>query len=113
MRSCALRRVASVVLVIDGRRTGPAEVKVLPSKREANDTTLIVTVREGRNRQVRKMCDAIGHPVDHLKRVAIGPIRDAKLKVGRWRELSKEEVERLRAAAAETLRRGGRGGKAV
>ena len=86
-------------LVVDGRRTGPAEVKVLPSKCEANDATLVVTVREGRNRQVRKMCDAIGHPVDHLKRVAIGPIRDAKLKLGHWRELNQDEVTRLKKMA--------------
>jgi len=86
-------------LVIDGRRTAPAEVKLLPAKREANEATLVLTVREGRNRQVRKMCDAIGHPVDHLKRVAIGPIRDAKLKLGRWRELNQEEVTRLKKMA--------------
>ena len=103
-------------IAIEGRRTQPAEIKILPHGREARDATLVVTIREGRNRQVRNMCDAIGHPVTELRRVAIGPIRDAKLKVGRWRELSKEEVERLRAAAAETLHRGGhggRGGKAV
>src|SRR5216684_370956 len=86
-------------LVIDGRRTGPAEVQLLQSKRDANEATLVLTVREGRNRQVRKMCDAIGHPVDHLKRVAIGPIRDAKLKLGHWRELNQEEVARLQQAA--------------
>jgi 23S rRNA pseudouridine2605 synthase len=58
--------------------------------------TLLITVREGRNRQVRKMCDAIGHPVDRLKRVAIGPIRDSRLKPGEWRELTKDEVKKLR-----------------
>jgi 23S rRNA pseudouridine2605 synthase len=46
------------------------------------------------------MCDAIGHPVDHLKRVAIGPLRDPRLKVGYWRDLSAEEVARLQKAAA-------------
>ncbi|MGB7220655.1 MAG: pseudouridine synthase [Vicinamibacterales bacterium] len=71
-------------------------------RRTRSETTLIVTVREGRNRQVRKMCDAIGHPVTHLRRVAIGPIRDARLKLGQWRELSDEELKRLRAAAART-----------
>jgi pseudouridine synthase len=78
---------------IDGHRTQPAEVLSLgPSQ-------LRITVREGRNRQVRKMCGAIGHPVTELRRVAIGPLRDAKLKVGRWRTLSAPEVERLRKAA--------------
>ena len=42
------------------------------------------------------MCDAIGHPVDRLKRVAIGPIQDSRLKPGEWRELTKDEVKKLR-----------------
>ncbi len=42
------------------------------------------------------MCEAIGHPVDHLTRVAIGPIRDPRLKVGQWRELTADEVKKLR-----------------
>jgi pseudouridine synthase len=71
-----------------------------PSRSERDAGTLLeITVREGRNRQVRKMCDAIGHPVSQLKRVAIGPLRDGKLKLGHWRELAPEEVRRLRAAA--------------
>jgi hypothetical protein len=48
------------------------------------------------------MCDAIGHPVTHLKRVAIGPIQDSRLKPGQWRELTEAEVERLRKAAAQS-----------
>ena len=84
-----LRRLEKGV-TIDGRRTGPAEVTLL------GDTTLLVTVREGRNRQVRKMCDAIGHPVTDLTRVAIGPIRDPRLKLGYWRDLTPEEIRRLR-----------------
>jgi len=86
-------------IVIDGRRTQPADIKILPHKRDADHAILQLTIREGRNRQVRNMCEAIGHPVTHLTRVAIGPIRDATLKTGRWRELSTEEVKRLRAAA--------------
>jgi 23S rRNA pseudouridine2605 synthase len=87
---------------IDGRRTGHSDVSLQPHGRDANQSTLVITIREGRNRQVRKMCEAIGHPVTHLKRVAIGPIRDPKLKVGSWRELRDDEVERLRKAAAGT-----------
>ena len=84
-------------VTVDGRPTGPAEVVFRPRGRRGEDSaTLIITIREGRNRQVRKMCDAIGHPVTHLKRVAIGPIRDAKLQVGRWRDLTAQEVARLR-----------------
>ena len=86
-------------IVIDGRRTQAADIRMLPHKRDAGESTLVVTIREGRNRQVRNMCDAIGHPVSRLTRIAIGPIRDATLKQGRWRELLSEEVKRLRAAA--------------
>jgi 23S rRNA pseudouridine2605 synthase len=87
-------------VTIDGRPTGPAQVALRPGGRRGDDrATLIITIREGRNRQVRKMCDAIGHPVTHLKRVAIGPIRDAKLQVGRWRDLTAAEVTKLRTAA--------------
>ena len=77
-------------VMIDGQRTGPAEVKAL------GPGQLRVTVREGRNRQVRKMCDAIGHPVTKLTRVAIGPIHDSKLKRGQWREMTDAEVRKLR-----------------
>jgi 23S rRNA pseudouridine2605 synthase len=87
-------------LVIAGRRTAPAEVRLLPVGRGGTEATLVLTIHEGRNRQVRDMCDAIGHPVEHLKRVAIGPIRDAKLRLGHWRELNEKEVERLKKAAA-------------
>src|SRR5262245_48894327 len=87
-------------VTIDGRPTGPADVSLRPGGRRSEDNaTLIVTIREGRNRQVRKMCEAIGHPVTHLKRVAIGPIRDGKLPLGRWRDLTAAEVERLRTSA--------------
>jgi pseudouridine synthase len=91
-------------LVIDGRRTEPAEVKLFGtgvagrSRDSRPHATLIITVREGRNRQVRKMCEAIGHPIDDLRRVAIGPIRDPRLKPGQWRELTAEEVRKLRTA---------------
>ena len=65
-------------------------------------TVLRITVHEGRNRQVRRMCEAIGHPVDRLCRVAIGPIRDPRLKPGAWRPLTAVEVERLKVAASGT-----------
>ena len=97
-------------LVIDGRRTAAAEVKLLALKRDADEATILVTVREGRNRQVRKMCDAIGHPVKHLRRVAIGPIRDPRLKVGYWRDLTEDEVERLQKAAVR-VHKGHKGDK--
>jgi pseudouridine synthase len=82
-------------LVIEGERTGPADVQMVERR---GRPLLIVSIREGRNRQVRKMCESIGHPVDHLRRVAIGPIRDDRLKVGQWRELTEGEVKKLRSA---------------
>jgi pseudouridine synthase len=84
-------------IVVEGRRTNSAAVELLPLGRSVH-ATLRLTIREGRNRQVRKMCEAIGHPVDHLKRIAIGPIRDSRLKVGYWRDLTPEEVKSLRRA---------------
>jgi pseudouridine synthase len=87
-----LERLARGV-VIDRRRTQLAGVRAL------RPDLLEVTIREGRNRQVRKMCEAIGHPVAHLKRVAIGPIRDSRLKSGAWRELTARELQNLRRAA--------------
>jgi 23S rRNA pseudouridine2605 synthase len=83
-------------VMLEGQRTEPADVLAV------GPGHLRITVREGRNRQVRKMCDAIGHPVSHLKRVAVGPIADARLKPGRWRELTVAEIAALRRAAAET-----------
>jgi 23S rRNA pseudouridine2605 synthase len=78
-------------ILVDGRRTEPADVNPL------GPGHLVFTIREGRNRQVRKMCEAIGHPVTHLTRVAIGPIRDARLKPGQWRELTAAEVRTLKS----------------
>jgi 23S rRNA pseudouridine2605 synthase len=87
-------------LVVDGRRTQPADVMLAPTRRGGSGATLVITIREGRNRQVRKMCEAIGHPVDQLRRIAIGPITDQRLKVGSWRDLTEGEVAKLRRAAA-------------
>lgn len=66
----------------------------------AGTSVLEITIREGRNRQVRKMCDAIGHPVERLSRIAMGPIRDSRLKPGQWRDLTPIEIRKLRAAVS-------------
>ena len=84
-------------IVIDGRSTEPAQVELLPGRRGDEHATLRITIHEGRNRQVRNMCDAIGHPVDRLRRIAIGPIRDNRLKPGQWRELTRNEVVKLKS----------------
>jgi len=88
-------------IVIDGRRTRPADVKLL-SETEGTASPhamLSIVVKEGRNRQVRDMCEAIGHPVDRLKRVRIGPITDDRIRPGEFRELDAREVAALRKAA--------------
>jgi 23S rRNA pseudouridine2605 synthase len=89
-------------VTIDGRRTLPATVRVLHHGRgrHAGQTLLSITLREGRNRQVRKMCEAVGHPVESLARVRVGPITDAKLQPGGFRDLTPAEVRRLKAACA-------------
>ena len=84
-------------IIVDGRRTAPAAIERLPHRRDDRGAVLRITLHEGRNRQVRRMCEAIGHPVSHLRRVAIGPIRDKTLKPGEWRELSKSEVRSLKS----------------
>lgn len=84
-------------IALDGQRTAPADVERLHVK--GKRTLLRVTVREGRNRQVRRMCESIGHPVEHLRRVAIGPLRDARLRLGQWRPLTEPELSRLQKAS--------------
>ena len=88
-------------LYLDGQRTAPAQVRRLGAVgRGRNQTTkLLITIHEGRNRQVRRMCSAIGHPVRHLSRVRMGPLRLGDLKPGEWRDLLPAEVEKLKNAS--------------
>ena len=83
---------------LDGRRTLPADVLLLNKDRDANGV-LLITIREGRNRQVRRMCEAVGHPVDKLKRIKFGPIGDRRLPLGVWRDLTADEVRKLKSLA--------------
>jgi 23S rRNA pseudouridine2605 synthase len=86
-------------MMIEGRRTSPASVERIGDRRPQGETSLLrVTIHEGRSRQVRKMCDAIGHPVRALRRVRIGPIADKHLRLGSYRELTPEEVRRLKTS---------------
>ncbi|MGE0042719.1 MAG: pseudouridine synthase [Vicinamibacterales bacterium] len=86
---------------LDGRRTGGADVTRGSTVGKGRDQTtkLILTLREGRNRQVRRMCAAVGHPVRRLVRVRMGPIALGDLRPGEWRELMPQEVAKLRRAA--------------
>lgn len=89
----------SAGVVIDGRKTMPAAVTVLTS--EQGRVVLQIVIREGRNRQIRKMCDAVGLEVARLKRTAIGPLKLGMLKPGTYRELTAEELRALRSAVGE------------
>ena len=83
-------------VVIDGKKTLPASVIVLDHQQ--GRIVLQITIREGRNRQVRKMCEAVGLEVARLRRTAIGPIKLGMLKPGTFRELTAEELRALRNA---------------
>jgi 23S rRNA pseudouridine2605 synthase len=83
---------------IEGGRTSPAHVHVGTTVKGARPTTLLtITIREGRNRQIRKMCSAVGLPVRDLRRIRMGPITLGRLKPGQWRDLTPGEVKRLKA----------------
>jgi 23S rRNA pseudouridine2605 synthase len=94
----ALRALRGGVRLEDGL-TAPAKVRLLPSRLRSLDT-LELTIHEGRNRQVRRMCEAVGHPVESLQRTAFGPLQVGKLPAGAHRRLSDAEIRRLRAAVA-------------
>ena len=77
-------------IVIEGRKTWPAQVKI--SAFEAGRTTILITIHEGRKRQVRKMFDAIGHPVLHLRRIAYGKLVLGDLPLGEYRLLTDKDL---------------------
>lgn len=85
---------------IDGRRTLPARVRLLRVLESGSGSrgVIEITIREGRNRQVRHMCDAIGHPVDRLRRTRIGTITDKSLRPGEFRDLTPAEIRALTTA---------------
>jgi 23S rRNA pseudouridine2605 synthase len=85
--------------VLDDGVTAPAKVS------QPEPGVLRITIHEGRNRQVRRMCDAIGHPVRRLVRVRIGPISDRTLRPGQWRELTLDELRALTEAVATEVRK--------
>ena len=88
-------------IVLAGRRTAPCEIRArgkVAAEGEAGNTWLTVRLGEGRTRQIREMFQRVGHPVMKLRRSAIGPLRDPRLKPGTFRELSDLEVRRLLAS---------------
>ncbi len=80
-------------IVLDGRKTAPAQVRVV-TKQEGR-VVLEIVIREGRNRQIRRMCESLGLEVARLKRIAVGTVKLGGLKQGMYRDLSADEVKRL------------------
>jgi pseudouridine synthase len=112
---------------LDGRRTLPADVQLLtrgrvgpasasagtrlrrdkkPRHDSHRDAVLRLTIREGRNRQVRRMLEAVGHPVRALKRIRIGPLEDRRLALGSWRDLTPAEIQTLKGGIMHSDQRG-------
>ena len=89
-----VRRLREGVELEDGP-TAPAKAVLTPPN------VLTITIHEGRNRQVRRMCEAVGHPVVRLVRTRIGPLVDRSLKPGAWRHLTTDEVRALERAASD------------
>jgi 23S rRNA pseudouridine2605 synthase len=84
-------------VILDGRVTAPAEIDII--RRRDDLIWLRVVLREGRNRQIRRMLNAVGGRVVRLIRIRVGPIKLGRVPLGKWRELSKVEVAALRTAA--------------
>lgn len=95
--------ILSTGVDIDGRMTAPADVRVL--SKEEGRAVLEIVLYEGRNRQIRRMCEALELEVARLKRTAVGSVKLGMLKTGEWRDLTPQEVESLLKSAG--LRNGG------
>jgi pseudouridine synthase len=96
-------------VVIDGRRTRPAQVRLLRvhESRRGPQAVLEIVIQEGRNRQVRHMCDAIAHPVARLRRRRIGPLTAPRLRAGEIRDLTDAEIAALTSATGSADRAAG------
>jgi pseudouridine synthase len=92
IESQALEKLAGGVQLEDGV-TLPAKVRLMRKSREKS--TFEISIREGRNRQLRRMCAQIGYPVEHLVRVAIGALQLRQMQPGEWRRLTFDEIGRL------------------
>ncbi len=81
-------------VVIEGKKTAPAVVKI--TEKNQNTTRLAITIHEGRNRQIRKMCELLGHSVLKLMRISVGEITLNGLEIGKYRELTENEINYLK-----------------
>ncbi len=93
----------STGIELDGRMTAPADVRIV--SREEGRAVLEIVLYEGRNRQIRRMCEAVELEVARLRRVSIGSVKLGMLQTGEWRDLTPTEVESLFKAAG--IRTGG------
>lgn len=89
--------ILSTGIEIDGRMTAPADVHVI--SKEEGRSVLEIVLYEGRNRQIRKMCEALDLEVARLRRIAVGPVKLGMLQTGEWRDLTAQEIESLFKAA--------------
>jgi 23S rRNA pseudouridine2457 synthase len=100
-------------VVLNGKKTRPAEVRLLPDdpqlpnrlvpirfRKHVSTTWVEIILREGLNRQVRRMTAAVGHPTLRLVRIAIGPVVLGELQPGQWREVTNHEIAQIYSAAA-------------
>lgn len=84
-------------VVIDGKRTKPAKIRILDKDKDGRFCMAEIVIHEGRNRQVRKMCEAIKHPVAQLKRTATGELKLGDLQKGKYRHLTEKEIKYLKS----------------
>jgi 23S rRNA pseudouridine2605 synthase len=91
-------------MMIEGRKTMPADVRII--SKEPNRVVVEIIICEGRNRQIRKMCEELGLDVARLKRTAVGSVRLGMLPQGKWRELTNDEIKSLMSAASMNKRNG-------
>ena len=96
----ALRHLREGVDLDDGR-TAPAKARL--AQTIPTGAALEIVIHEGRNRQVRRMCEAVGHPVRRLVRTRFGPLRDQRLAPGKWRPLTQAEIRALYAAVEKEI----------
>lgn len=92
----------STGIPLDGRMTAPAKVRVL--QQQPGRVVLEIVLYEGRNREIRRMCEVLGLQVARLKRIAIGPVRLGMIPQGKFRELTKEELKGLAAESKKRIK---------
>ncbi len=104
-----LSRLMAGVELDDGSYTLPCNVEVLSEA--ADRTVLRFVIKQGLNRQIRRMCTAVGLNVGRLRRTAVGGVKLGMLKPGEWRDLTKDELRILRASVGSSGKNSGKGGR--